>query len=72
MEKKFVPALSLGKVLHDNLSDENKFIPGRLITGDEAYDAYHLHLYFKEILNTKFHFNELIRADRNEFLKTII
>ena len=72
MEKKFVPALSIGKVLNDNLSDENKFMPGRLITGDEAYDAYHLHLYFKEILNTKLHFNELIRADRNEFLKTII
>ena len=72
MKKKFVPALSFGKIDSSKSKEISEFIPGRISIGDVAYDAYHLHLYFQEVLNTKLYFNNSIRADRNEFLKILI
>lgn len=66
--KKYLPAFSIGKI--DN---KNIFIEGRTISGDKAYEAYHLHLLMREILETRNHnYGPIPRIDRNSFIRLLI
>ena len=65
---KYLPALSFGKI--DN---NNKFSEGRTITGERAYEAYHLHLLLNEIIEARHNEKTNIsRIDRNSFIRFLM
>ena len=68
-------ALAFGK-----LQTDGSVRPGRLITGKEAYSAYHLNYYLNEIINKRDQFkaarsiqiDDILRADRDVILYALV
>jgi len=42
---------------------QERFYPSRIVKGSHAYDAYHLHLYLEEILNSRYYLQRLAEGN---------
>lgn len=64
---RFIPAISFGRL--DPKTEH--FQSGRILSGREAYECWHLNLYLREIIQTRLSPEAHLRQDRNEFLRCI-